>query len=226
MVSIVRGNNLRNTDIVGKLDPYVVCEAGGAKVRTHTVNEDLNPVWHFDCEVEWKDNQDVWFTIFDSDELWSEVMHTVSLSRDQFIDGFDGRLPLGPTAENCYLEVRVRPKRADEVFEVRDPAEDVPPFVPLRVRRRRQKLLMRKTAQHVTSNLNRLAALEKRCRVLEEENASLKDGTTWERLDALEKKSHLVEELEKRCRLLEEQNRELWAYMETREHRGAGVWSL
>merc|ERR1739848_758284 len=108
-VTIVEASNLRSADSSIKSNPYVVCEAGRGKVQTGVVSNSSNPVWNFDCQVEWRPGSDLWFTVFHHGPrgLFSHLMYTEALPQEEFEDGFDGRVKLG--SEGAWLWVKVKP---------------------------------------------------------------------------------------------------------------------
>lgn len=59
-VTVVRANNLINTDLIGKSDPYVVLYVRPMfKVKTKVIDDNLNPEWNetFEVLVEDKETQ-------------------------------------------------------------------------------------------------------------------------------------------------------------------------
>jgi Ca2+-dependent lipid-binding protein len=59
-VTVVRANNLINTDFIGKSDPYVVLYVRPMfKVKTKVIDDNLNPEWNetFEVIVEDKETQ-------------------------------------------------------------------------------------------------------------------------------------------------------------------------
>lgn len=61
-VTVVKANSLKNMEMIGKSDPYVVVHIRPLfKLKTRTVENNLNPVWNedFDLIVEDKETQSV-----------------------------------------------------------------------------------------------------------------------------------------------------------------------
>ncbi|CAL9175378.1 calcium-dependent lipid-binding protein-like [Musa acuminata AAA Group] len=71
-VTIVKANNLKNQEFVGKSDPYVVLFVRPVfKVKTKVVDDNLSPVWNetFELIAEDKETQSVTFEVYDEDKL-------------------------------------------------------------------------------------------------------------------------------------------------------------
>ncbi|KAH9583827.1 hypothetical protein MS3_00008110 [Schistosoma haematobium] len=45
-VNVKKANNLKNIEISGKSDPYVVVDFQGQKQKTKVIDDDLNPIWN------------------------------------------------------------------------------------------------------------------------------------------------------------------------------------
>lgn len=61
-MTVVKANNLKNMEMIGKSDPYVVAHVRPLfKLKTKTVENNLNPVWNEELEfiVEDKETQSV-----------------------------------------------------------------------------------------------------------------------------------------------------------------------
>lgn len=50
-IHVVEAKRLMGKDITGKSDPYVIFSVGAQQIKTHVVNQSLNPKWDFWCEV-------------------------------------------------------------------------------------------------------------------------------------------------------------------------------
>ncbi|KAL2514993.1 Calcium-dependent lipid-binding (CaLB domain) family protein [Forsythia ovata] len=69
-VTVVRANNLKNKELIGKSDPYVVVYVRPMfKVKTKVIEDNLNPVWNqtFELIAEDKETQSLIFEVFDQD---------------------------------------------------------------------------------------------------------------------------------------------------------------
>ncbi|KAG1362467.1 synaptotagmin-4 [Cocos nucifera] len=71
-LTIVKANGLKNMEMIGKSDPYVVLYVRPMfKVKTKVINNNLNPVWNetFELIAEDKETQSVILEVFDEDNL-------------------------------------------------------------------------------------------------------------------------------------------------------------
>ncbi|KAL9142069.1 hypothetical protein ABFS82_14G144800 [Erythranthe guttata] len=69
-VTILRANDLKNMELVGKSDPYVVVHIRPLfKVKTKVIDNNLNPVWNemFELIAEDKETQSLILEVFDED---------------------------------------------------------------------------------------------------------------------------------------------------------------
>lgn len=69
-VTVVKANDLKNKELIGKSDPYTVVYVRPLfKVKTRTIDNNLNPVWNqtFDLIVEDKETQSLVIEVFDKD---------------------------------------------------------------------------------------------------------------------------------------------------------------
>merc|ERR1712013_850349 len=64
---LIEGRNLKNTDLVGKADPYVIIKCNDKTFKTKTVNNDLNPKWDFKTELNLQIQDIIELTVFDED---------------------------------------------------------------------------------------------------------------------------------------------------------------
>ncbi|KAL3517052.1 hypothetical protein ACH5RR_023954 [Cinchona calisaya] len=69
-VTVVKANDLKNKELIGKSDPYTVVYVRPLfKVKTKTIDNNLNPMWNqkFDLIVEDKETQSLIIEVFDKD---------------------------------------------------------------------------------------------------------------------------------------------------------------
>ncbi|XVF73350.1 hypothetical protein PTKIN_Ptkin12aG0194500 [Pterospermum kingtungense] len=69
-VTVVKANDLKNMEMIGKSDPYVVVHVRPLfKVKTKVIDNNLNPVWNqtFELIVEDKETQTLTIEVFDQD---------------------------------------------------------------------------------------------------------------------------------------------------------------
>lgn len=66
-VTIVKANELKNMELLGKSDPYVSVHIRPLfKVKTKVVDNNLNPIWNetFDLIAECKETQSIIFEVY------------------------------------------------------------------------------------------------------------------------------------------------------------------
>ncbi|KAL5199034.1 hypothetical protein ABZP36_002546 [Zizania latifolia] len=71
-VTVVKASSLKNKELIGKSDPYVILYVRPMfKVKTKVVDDSLNPEWNetFPLIVEDKETQSVIFEVYDEDKL-------------------------------------------------------------------------------------------------------------------------------------------------------------
>merc|ERR1712128_21799 len=107
VIRIIEGRNLKNTDLVGKADPYVVLKYKDTIYKSKTINNNLNPRWDFSTEVvlpsDGKDQIEV--TVFDEDygkddkigQTVIDISEGLNMTQERWISLDGGR------GEICYL---------------------------------------------------------------------------------------------------------------------------
>jgi Ca2+-dependent lipid-binding protein len=71
-VTVIKATSLKNKELIGKSDPYVVLYVRLMfKVKTQVIDDNLNPEWNetFELIVEDKETQSVIFEVYDEDRL-------------------------------------------------------------------------------------------------------------------------------------------------------------
>jgi Ca2+-dependent lipid-binding protein len=71
-VTVVKATSLKNKELIGKSDPYVILYVRPMfKVKTKVIDDNLNPEWNetFPLIVEDKETQSVIFEVYDEDRL-------------------------------------------------------------------------------------------------------------------------------------------------------------
>eukprot|EP01012_Entosiphon_sulcatum_P008907 TRINITY_DN148_c0_g1_i1.p1 TRINITY_DN148_c0_g1~~TRINITY_DN148_c0_g1_i1.p1 ORF type:complete len:142 (+),score=46.59 TRINITY_DN148_c0_g1_i1:46-426(+) len=71
-VVVVKADNLKNEDKVGKSDPYVVLEIDGQTQKTSVKKDDLNPVWNEEftfANLNRPGHHDLEVTVYDEDDM-------------------------------------------------------------------------------------------------------------------------------------------------------------
>lgn len=69
-VQVISAKNLRNADIIGASDPYVVVTVGLQSAQTHVIEDNLNPTWNCTLSLPLNNShfgQDVEFSVWDKD---------------------------------------------------------------------------------------------------------------------------------------------------------------
>jgi hypothetical protein len=140
-VCSVRG--LKNTQLIGVVDPYCVVTFEKQKQRTHTCHDSTTPVWNHDFTFIVKDEENssqlhfqVWNENFFSDDLLGECFVSVeSLTRG---DTVDRDVLLERSKSNAQLHVRLTavdfgaPRQTAVPDAIDSPASIHPPPLPVR----------------------------------------------------------------------------------------------
>eukprot|EP00741_Cyanophora_paradoxa_P007110 tig00001093_g6881.t1 len=58
VVRVLEARGLKDTDMVGKSDPYAVVKLGAKSKRTRTIRNNLNPVWNEEVQLDFKEGVD------------------------------------------------------------------------------------------------------------------------------------------------------------------------
>jgi Ca2+-binding EF-hand superfamily protein len=115
-IMVIAARGLRNADMVGKSDPYCICEIVGkpqTRSATKALLDTLDPVWNEQREVPlYVEGDSLRLSIYDKD-AWSkgdDLLGQVTLPSSQFYPmGFDGELKLIDAGKgfNPVLKVRI-----------------------------------------------------------------------------------------------------------------------
>jgi len=107
-VSVLSAKDLRNTDLIGKSDPYVKCKLGDRELfQTKVVWNEPNPTWDHGPEVvRLEQERELTFEVYDKDLFQQgDLLGRAVLERQRCAAGFYGDLDLGPG--NGTLRVHV-----------------------------------------------------------------------------------------------------------------------
>ncbi|OIW03126.1 hypothetical protein TanjilG_07278 [Lupinus angustifolius] len=161
-VTIVKANDLKNKEMIGKSDPYVVLYIRPLfKLKTKVIDDNLNPVWNerFDLLAEDKETQSLILEVFDEDIGQDKRLGLV-------------KLPLiDLEAENeKQLELRLMPSL--DMLKVKDKKD--------------RGTLTVKILYHQFDKEEQLAALEEEKRILEERKKLKEEGVIGSTMDALD----------------------------------------
>jgi len=95
-VRIEGAKDLTNQEfMMGTSDPYCVCSIPGAEFKTKEIDNNLNPEWNHDGELDWDGEVDITFTVKDSNNYRADKpMGECILTVAQVLNGFSGELAL------------------------------------------------------------------------------------------------------------------------------------
>ncbi|XXG66058.1 hypothetical protein AAC387_Pa05g3609 [Persea americana] len=166
-VTVVKANLLKNMEMIGKSDPYVVVYIRPIfKFKTKVANDNLNPVWNqtFELIVEDKETQALILEAFDKDITQDQRMGVA-------------KLPL----------IELEPETPKE-YELRL----LPSLDMLKVKDKDRGTLTIKVLYHPFSKEKQLAAVEEEKRLIEERRKLKESGVIGSTLDAIEGAASLV----------------------------------
>ncbi|KAF6160274.1 hypothetical protein GIB67_019043 [Kingdonia uniflora] len=167
-VTVVRGNNLKNMEMLGKSDPYVILSIRPLfKVKTKVINGNLNPVWDqtFELIVEDKETQAIIFEVFDQDVGQDKLLGVAKLPLIELIPG-----------TSKEIDLRLLPSL--DMLKIKDKKD--------------RGTLTLKVLYHQFSKEEQLAALEEEKRILEERKKMKEAGMIGSTMDALDGAASLV----------------------------------
>ncbi len=90
-IKVVEGKLFRDTEAIGKMDPFVEIQYIEKKYRTTVLEEGgKNPVWNqsFDIQIE-NSNDNIKITCFDEDPLTNDLIGETTLTADELIYNTD-----------------------------------------------------------------------------------------------------------------------------------------
>lgn len=86
--TVIKANLLRNTEIFGKMDPFIEIQHGHKKIRTATIQEGgEKPEWNQTLNLmltTLKDDQEIKVTCFDEDVIVNDVVGSGTFKLSQF----------------------------------------------------------------------------------------------------------------------------------------------
>ncbi|CAN1236643.1 Calcium-dependent lipid-binding protein [Linum grandiflorum] len=167
-VTVVKANDLKNMEMIGKSDPYVALHIRPVfKVKTHTVENNLNPVWNqtFELIAEDKETQSIIFEVFDKDIGQDKRLGIV-------------KLPLVDLEAESWKDMELRLLPALDMMKVKDKKD--------------RGTLTLKVLYHEFSKEEQTAALEEEKRVLEERKKLKEAGVIGSTMDALDGAASIV----------------------------------
>jgi len=110
-VIIERATDLPNADVIGKSDPYCICEIvnqPNMRFQTRTISNNLNPVWNHKFVLPGLDPSDeLRFTVMDEDFRDDELLGVGHLLGHDVAAGFAGEVPLILNGKETAARLRV-----------------------------------------------------------------------------------------------------------------------
>lgn len=161
-ITIEKANDLKNMELIGKSDPYVVVYIRPLfKVKTKTIDDNLNPIWNETCEliVEDKETQSLIIEVFDED-----------VGEDERLGIAKVRLIELEAETSKELEVRLLPTL--DMLKVKDKKD--------------RGTITIQVYYHEFNQEEQLAALEAEKRILEERKRLKEEGVIGSTMDAID----------------------------------------
>ncbi|KAJ6852061.1 synaptotagmin-5-like isoform X1 [Iris pallida] len=161
-VTVVKASGLKNLEMIGKSDPYVVVSIRPMfKVKTKVINNNLNPVWNetFELIAEDKETQAATFEVFDEDNLSQDKKLGVA------------KLPLIDLEPETAKEYELRLLASLDTLKVKDKKD--------------RGTVTIKVMYHAFTKEEQIAALEEEKRIVEERRKMKEAGMIGSTMDAL-----------------------------------------
>ncbi|XP_028801178.1 synaptotagmin-5 [Neltuma alba] len=167
-VNVVKANDLKNMEMIGKSDPYVVLHIRPLfKVKTKVIDNNLNPVWDqaFNLIVEDKETQSLFLEVFDKDIGQDKRLGIV-------------KLPLIDLEPETDKEIELRLLPSLDTLKVKDKKD--------------RGSLTIKVLYHQYNKEEQLEALEAEKKILEERKKLKEAGVIGSTMDAIDGAASLV----------------------------------
>ncbi|KAJ8564531.1 hypothetical protein K7X08_000991 [Anisodus acutangulus] len=168
IVTVVRANSLKNSEMIGKSDPYVVVYIRPLfKLNTKTINNNLNPVWDqtFELIAEDKETQSLILEVFDKDVGQDQRMGVT-------------KLPLNELVAETPKEIELRLLPKLDMLRVKDKKD--------------RGTITVKVLYHEFNKEEQLAALEAEKKILEERKRLKVEWVIGSTMDTLDGAASLV----------------------------------
>ncbi|CAH9098107.1 unnamed protein product [Cuscuta epithymum] len=168
-VTIVRATNLKNQEMIGKSDPYAVVHIRPLfKVKTKTIDNNLNPLWNetFELIAEDKETQFVTIEVFDKDNVGQDERMGVA------------KLPLKDLEAETPKEIELKLLPKLDMLKVKDKKD--------------RGTITIKVLYYEFNKEEQEVALEEEKRILEERKKLKADGVIGSTMDALDGAASLV----------------------------------
>ncbi|KAK6162417.1 hypothetical protein DH2020_002258 [Rehmannia glutinosa] len=167
-LTVVRANDLKNMELIGKSDPYVVLHIRPLfKVKTKVIDNNLNPVWNqtFELIAEDKETQSLVIEVFDQD-----------IGQDKRLG--IAKLPLIELEAEKSKEMELRLFPSLDMLKIKDKKD--------------RGTVTIQVLYHEFNKEEQLAALEEEKRILEERKKLKEAGVIGSTMDALDGAVSLV----------------------------------
>ncbi|GFP82301.1 synaptotagmin-4 [Phtheirospermum japonicum] len=168
-ITIVKAQDLKNMELIGKSDPYVVLQIRPLfKVKTKIIENNLNPVWNetFELIAEDKETQSLIIEVFDQDNIGQDKRLGIT------------KLPLIDLEAEKSKDIDLRLFPSLDMLKIKDKKDRG--TVSIRV------------LYHEFNKEEQLAALEEEKRILEERKKLKEAGVIGSTMDALDGAASLV----------------------------------
>ncbi|XP_073026096.1 calcium-dependent lipid-binding protein-like [Primulina eburnea] len=167
-VTVIRANELKNKELIGKSDPYVVVHIRPlVKVKTKVVDNNLNPVWNqtFELIAEDKETQSLILEVFDQD-----------IGQDKRLG--IAKLPLMELEAETAKEIELRLLPALDMLKIKDKKD--------------RGTITIQVLYHEFNKEEQMAALEEEKRIIEERKKLKEAGVIGSTMDALDGAASIV----------------------------------
>eukprot|EP00258_Populus_trichocarpa_P024702 XP_024440721.1 synaptotagmin-5 isoform X1 [Populus trichocarpa] len=167
-VTVVKANDLKNMEMIGKSDPYAVVYIRPMfKVKTQVVDNNLNPVWNqtFDLIAEDKETQSLILEVFDKD-----------IGQDKRLGR--AKLALNELEAETLKEVELRLLASFDTLKVKDKKD--------------RGTITIKVLYHEFNKEEQLVALEEEKKIVEERKKLKEAGVIGSTMDALDGAASLL----------------------------------
>ncbi|CAA2996420.1 synaptotagmin-5 isoform X1 [Olea europaea subsp. europaea] len=167
-ITVLRANNLKNKELIGKSDPYAVVYIRPLfKVKTKVIENNLNPVWNqtFELIAEDKETQSLIIEVFDQDVGQDERLGIA-------------KLPLIELEAGNSKEIELRLLPSLDMLKIKDKKD--------------RGTLTIQVFYRQFNEEEQLAALEEEKRILEERKKLKEAGVIGSTMDALDGAASLV----------------------------------
>ncbi|KAJ6729845.1 CALCIUM-DEPENDENT LIPID-BINDING (CALB DOMAIN) FAMILY PROTEIN [Salix viminalis] len=167
-VTVVKANDLKNMEMIGKSDPYAIVYVRPMfKVKTQVIDNNLNPVWNqtFDLIAEDKETQSLTLEVFDKDIGQDKRLGRVKLA-------------LNELEAETWKEMELRLLSSFDTLKVKDKND--------------RGSITIKVLYHELNKEEQLAALEEEKKIIEERKKLKEAGVIGSTMDALDGATSLV----------------------------------